>query len=1145
MPTDPMRRMIEETTATSSVTSELLYEALDAVPTAVYIKNRNHRLLFVNDACCELLGRSRPELFNVAEAEILSAATGQSLQHQDEDVWQGQLATASTEIVAAPTSAHTNGQLLTRRTQLAAGGQALLCFLAVALPTPPLAASVATPSLWQMPQLQALLANVPAVIYQLCRQPDGQVQFTFVSPGAHEIFGVASRAILVNAEQILRLLHPLDRPTFEHSLAASATTLTPWHWEGRYYQPDGKVGWIQTAARPQPLPRGAVVWDGSIMDVTSRKQVAAATIEQAVMAQALADNETRFRTLTETIPGAIMQLRVHDRGYVIDFVSDRIEAITGLTPALLTTDAHAWFEQMHPVDHQRLQETLETAVTTASAWHFEGRLTTPSGETRWWCIDALPGPPAGEDLVFCGVVLDVTDRKTIEEAYQEHDRQLRMALQVSGMGVWTWDMATDQMAWTTEPGTLFEVSAVSFCDTFDAYLQNVHPSDRDLVKAAVSQAVKDGQDYQIEYRLLLGDDTVLWIGERGGVWRNLDGMLLGLMGTVLDITDRMTASAALKESEERNRTLINNIPGAVYRCKADKDWTLIFQSDAIFDVTGYAIDHPIHHEDWRLIHPDDRDRVDHDTTAAIAQRQPFEVEYRLLHADGGIRWVLETGQPITDATGTVQLIDGVLTDITRRKQSETRLQDLASREGLINRISTQIRESLELQPILQTTVQTVRQQLATDRVVVYRFRPDWTGEVIVEDVASPWRSTLGEIGTDNCFPSGLAQYYEAGQGRAIDDIYQTGFDACHIQYLETLQVRANLIVPILLKKQLWGLLIAHECRGPRHWTDSEIELLAALAGQVGLAIGQADLFQQATENATRARQQAADLKATLAELQRTQAKLVQTEKMSSLGQLVAGVAHEINNPVSFIDGNILHAADYAQDLLKLTEQYQATYPHPPEALAQLIAEVDLEFLAADFPKLLDSMRVGAERIKTIVASLRNFSRMDEAEIKAVNIHEGLDSTLMILQHRLKADGDRPQITLTRRYDELPLVECYAGKLNQVFMNLISNAIDAIEEQMATGNPMQPPTITLTTEALSPDQIRISISDTGSGIAEAKRQRIFEPFYTTKPIGKGTGIGLSISYQIVTEHHHGTLACESQAGQGTTFHVTIPVQQGTT
>jgi PAS domain S-box-containing protein len=1082
-----------------------LQEALNGVSTAVYIKNRDHRWLFANAACCEWLGRSPEVVIGCHESDLLPASLAQQFQDQDEQMFAG--------VAVHPDTASPEGnsaQIIMRRTQLTADGQTLICYLE-SLPQCPLHQSQDWATPWNTPQLNALLANVPAMIYQLWQQPNGNLHFHFISPGAYEVLGITVAAIQVDASQLWNQLHPLDRSPFEASLATSAATLEPWRWEGRYYKPDGQLRWLQTAARPHQQPDGAVVWDGLLMDITSRKQVEAAAIEQAVMEQALADNESRFRTITATIPGALIQLRVTDRQIFVDFVSDRIQDIVELSPATIMANAESFLGCIPTPDRQRLERIIWAAADTATAWKFEGRIITSAGSTRWWQIDATPVHPGQSGTHFCGVMVDCTARKAIEDAYQENDRRLRLALGVSGMGVWTWNCETDQMTWTTEPNTLFATTAVSFCDTFATYLQNVHPGDRALLTTATFQALENAQDYQLEHRLLLGDGTIRWVVTWGGPWHDVDGQLLGLMGTVLDITNRKIADAALKESEERHRTLINNIPGAVYRCQADPVWTLLFESEAISDITGYPIDHPIYQEDWRLLHPEDRGWVEAEITQAIAERRSFQLEYRICPADGEIRWVEETGQPISDATGTVQLIDGVLTDITRRKASEVNLQAFAQREALIHRISTQIRESLELTPILQTTVQAVQQQLKADRVVVYRFQPDWHGEVIVESVGSGWRSTLGEIGADNCFPEDMAEQYASGRVKAIPDIYTAGLDNCHLTYLEQLQVRANLIVPILLKKQLWGLLIAHVCEGPRLWTDSEIQLLTALAGQVGIAIGQADLYRQATDNAAQAHQQAQHLAETLAELQLTQAKLVQTEKMSSLGQLVAGVAHEINNPVSFIDGNISHAWEYTQDLLALVQRYQATYPQPSAEVADLMERIDLEFLAADYPKLLESMRVGAERIKCIVASLRTFSRMDEAEIKAVNLHDGLDSTVMILQHRLKAHGSYPSITLEKNYGPLPLVECYAGQLNQVFMNLLSNAIDALEEQIEVGNQLHSPVITLTTRVMDNGQVRITIADNGSGIAEEKRRRIFEPFYTTKPIGKGTGIGLSISY----------------------------------
>ncbi|BAY61787.1 multi-sensor signal transduction histidine kinase [Calothrix brevissima NIES-22] len=278
------------------------------------------------------------------------------------------------------------------------------------------------------------------------------------------------------------------------------------------------------------------------------------------------------------------------------------------------------------------------------------------------------------------------------------------------------------------------------------------------------------------------------------------------------------------------------------------------------------------------------------------------------------------------------------------------------------------------------------------------------------------------------------------------------------------------------------------------------------------------------------------------EAQQLASQLVQSEKMSSLGQLVAGVAHEINNPVNFISGNIAPANEYLQDLLQLLALYQQYYPQPIPEIQTHAQKIDIEFIISDLPRLLNSMKVGADRITEIVLSLRNFSRLDESDMKSVNIHEGIDSTLMILAHRLKANDKRPAIKVIKEYDNLPCIECYPGQLNQVFMNILANAIDALEDAFLTQKQLQNMQINVKTLLTINQQVLIRISDNGWGIPEDLHQRLFEPFFTTKPIGKGTGLGLSISYKIVTEKHHGKLHCQSVLGKGTEFTIEIPLHQ---
>ena len=671
-----------------------------------------------------------------------------------------------------------------------------------------------------------------------------------------------------------------------------------------------------------------------------------------------------------------------------------------------------------------------------------------------------------------------------------------------------------------------------------------------------------------------------------------------------------------------------------------------------------------------------------------------------------------------------ELYQQAQTEIAQRQEVEIALRQQFQREQLVGAITRRIRQSLNFKEILQATVAEVRQILQTDRVIIFRFLPDWSGDVVVESVDSNWRAILGSQIYDSCFKAVYVSPYQQGRIQAVEDIYDANLSQCHIDLLAKFQVRANLVVPLLNGEQLWGLLVAHHCSKPRqwksfeidllqqlasqvaiaiqqsqlyekteslflreqainrvtqairssldlntifsttvrqivellevdraqimqylpeknlwlycseyhkesdislpilkiivaennrigkqinrgeivrmndtsylqnginkpreelhpgacllvplhfgtsvwgcitlgknnpyYWQDSEVELICGIADQVAIALQQAQLYNQSRTAEEKALTQAQQLEEALEKLQTTHAQLLHSEKMSSLGQLVAGVAHEINNPISFIYGNVVHAKDYTQDLVSLVELYQKEYPNPTPEIYRKFEEIELDFLIEDLPKSLNSMLVGAERICEIVSSLRNFSRVSEAEIKAVHVHEGIDSTLMILQNRLKARGDRPEIEVIKEYGDLPQIQCYAGQLNQVFMNLLVNGIDAIDEQIqwwetqlsrqeARGKiQANPGKIWVKTELLNDREIAIKIADNGLGMTDQVKRQLFDPFFTTKPVGAGTGLGLSISYQIVVEKHGGKLYCESQFGEGTEFVIQIPLRQG--
>ncbi|MEH2381553.1 MAG: GAF domain-containing protein [Nostoc sp.] len=448
-----------------------------------------------------------------------------------------------------------------------------------------------------------------------------------------------------------------------------------------------------------------------------------------------------------------------------------------------------------------------------------------------------------------------------------------------------------------------------------------------------------------------------------------------------------------------------------------------------------------------------------------------------------------------------------LAEATEREKSMERQELLAA-------TIDKIRQSLDIKTIFITTTQSVRELLKVERVAIYRFNSDWSGKFVADSFKDGWkpltptqpmiRETFEDTDDDNELP------------------------------------RNETFVPIREGEKLWGLLVAYQNSQPRYWKQEEINLLAQVGVQFGIAIQQAELLEQT-------KRQTLELTQALQELKQTQTRLIQGEKMAGLGQLLAGVAHEINNPISFISGNLIHLNEYTQELLNVVKLYRQNSSFLP-TLQQQIDKTDLDFLMEDLPKTVESMKVGTERICEIVLSLRNFSRTDEVELKPVDIHEGLDSTLLILGHRLKNNNERPAIEIVKEYGSLPLLECYPAQLNQVFMNLLSNSIDALEEKLKTIQqrylklsqtcPIIPLTIWISTQAVN-NQIVIRIADNGLGISEEVRSHIFDPFFTTKAIGKGTGLGLSISYQIVVEKHHGQIKCSSKPGEGTEFLIEIP------
>ncbi|MDQ2096876.1 MAG: PAS domain S-box protein [Tychonema bourrellyi B0820] len=893
-------------------------------------------------------------------------------------------------------------------------------------------------------------------------------------------------------------------------------------FESQIYRRDGTIIWIAENARAVRDQNGELLYyEGFVEDITQRKQAESG----------LRESEERLRLVIESVKDyAIFMLDID--GYVASWNSGA-EGIFGYKSYEVVGKHSECFYTKEGLELSKPKEKLAIAIAEGR-YHDEGLRIRKDGSQFWTKVIVTPlRDESGELRGFSQVMQDITKQKRAEEERM----QLITSLQESEKKFRTlYESTTDAVMLLDEIGFLDCNSAtlkLFGCNTESEFCGK-HPSEFSPQMQPNGQDSSSLSQERINVALTAGSCRFDWIHCR------LDGSefpaevlltcmdiggKIGLQAVVRDITERVQAEEALKHANEvlecRVKERTSELESAIkqlrwseekfskaFRSSPDPmtittfaDGRLIEVNDSFLSMIGYSLEEALLYTVPQLniwVKPEERVKF-----RSILQEKGVvrNHEYEFRVKSGAVVVCLLSAELI-DLDGELCML-AVMTDITDRKHAEEAL-----------------RES-------QRALATLMSNLPG---MAYRFRNDTDRSM--------------EFVSEGCYELAGYSPEEFTGTRQIS--------LSELTHPDDRDTFCNAVEVALRENRPYQLTYRITSKsGEVKWVweqglgvFSESGELIALEGLITDISEQKRSEEALVRSQTELTQQKLQLENTLHELQQTQAVLIHTEKMSTLGQMVAGVAHEINNPVSSVCGNLVHLSHYTDDLLDLLALYQKNFLQPPAVIQDKIEEIELDFMLEDLPKAMSSMRVGADRIREIVRSLQIFSRKDDNKMSLVNLHEGIDGTLLILQSRLRAKGSYPEISVIKEYGNLPLVECYAGKVNQVFMNLIGNAIDAIEEYNQGRSLVEVKAnrskIKIKTELQNSNAI-VRISDNGPGMPEEVSQQLFDAFFTTKPAGKGTGLGLSISYKVVKEHG-GKLSCVSAPGQGAEFIIELPIEQ---
>jgi PAS domain S-box-containing protein len=992
--------------------------------------------------------------------------------------------------------------------------------------------------------------------------------FKRINPAAEKILGYSPAEMV--GKLFIEFVHPDDRETTlkeAESIAAGNNTVG---FENRWRCRNGSYKWVAWTANP--------FCEEELMyavgrNVTERKQAEAALQASQHFVERIANTSPNLLYVYDDIE----QRNVYSNRDVTDILGYTVEEVQKMGSNLLPSLLHHEDLAKVPEYLQQLENAPDGEVV-----EYEYRMRDKQNSWHWLVTREIVFSRTAEGKIQqrLGAATDITERKKAEQALAE---QLKLSLFTADVGIAltqnqtlpaTLQKCTDAVVrhfdaafariWVlNQEGNVLELQASGGMYT---HIDGAHSriAVGEFKIGLIAQERKPHITNSVQTDPRVSDKE--WAKRSGmvafaGYPLIVDNQLVGVIAmfarqelkesrliALASIADsialgikRKQTEVALAAQKQTLRGIIDNAP--IWVWMANPNGRMLLVNKTFCEDVAVSEDKFLAASDYsEVLGLEASANCMASDEEAWSQDLPCYAEEVLLLADGEYHQLEIIKTQVKDDGGNAIGLIGLGLDVTQQREAQRQLQEsearfrkLAEQETLLNQLASNIRESLDLDTILATTVQQIRALLQLDHCVFIWYTPEssppvWAVKYESKNADLP--SLLGLFPADAT--GSHAERIANLEIIRIDD-FETVTDPVEREFFMSVGLKSLLSIPIQISGGKIGVISCTASSGVRCWSDEEVELLVAVGNQLAIGISQSELYTQSVDSARIAQEQTAQLEATLCELQQAQTQLVQAEKMSSLGQMVAGIAHEINNPVSFIFGNLTYTQEYTESMMKLLQMYRDEYPEPGQVIQQEIEALELDFLLDDLPKMLSSMQVGATRIRDIVRSLRNFSRLDESDMKKVNIDEGIDSTLMILEHRLKVQPGRRAIQVIKEYGQLPLVECYAGLLNQVFMNIIANAIDALQE------PLENPGIIRIRTEVEGNFAVIRISDNGTGITDQVKQRIFDPFYTTKPIGSGTGMGLAISHSIIVEKHQGEIKCLS-VGKGTEFIIKIPIQR---